>query len=71
MLAPGCDTYTANDYQNAEVSIFVGFELDITPTTADAFDIEDGASGPVISSRTRIDAISGAIESFGLAQKPF
>ncbi len=64
VLAPGCNTYAANDYLNAEASVFVGFELDITPTTADAFDIEESASGPVISSRTRINATSGAIESF-------
>ena len=62
VLAPGCITYSANDYQSAEASAFVGFELDITPTVAAAFNIEDDASGPVISSRTRIDAISGAIE---------
>ena len=65
VLTPGCMTYSASDYQGAEASAFVGFELDITPTVADAFDIEDDASGPVISSRTRIDAISGAIEPLG------
>lgn len=62
VLAPGCSTYAENDYQSAEASVFVGFELNITATTADAFDIKDDPSGHVISSRTRIDAISGAIE---------
>ena len=65
VLAPGCRTYAANDYQSAEASAFVGFELDITPTVADAFDIQAEVSGHVISSRTRINASSGAIESFG------
>ncbi len=64
VLAPGCSTYAANDYQSAEASAFVGFELEITPALADAFDIKDDASGPVISSRTRINASSGRIESF-------
>ena len=63
-LAPGCSAYTASDYQSGETSVFVGFELDITPAIADAFDIHDEASGHVISSRTRINATSGAIESF-------
>lgn len=65
VLAPGCSTYAANDYQSAEASVFVGFELDIVPALAEAFEIENGVSGPVISSRTRIDAISGTIEPFG------
>jgi hypothetical protein len=65
VLAPGCSTYAANDYQSAEASVLVGFELDINGTIADAFDIEGDVSGHVISSRTRIDANSGAIESVG------
>lgn len=65
VLAPGRSTYAASDYQNAKVSAFVGFELDISPTVADAFDIQDEVSGQLISSRTRINASSGTIESFG------
>ncbi len=64
VLAPGCITYTATDYQSAGASVFIGFELDITPAIANAFDIRSGASGRLISSRTRIAAASGAIESF-------
>lgn len=64
VLAPRCVTYAASDYQGAGASVFVGFELDITHAIADAFGICDGASGPLISSRTRIDATSGAIEAF-------
>ena len=64
VLAPGCSTYAASDYQSAGASVFVGFELDITHAIADIFGIRDGALGHLISSRTRIDATSGAIESF-------
>lgn len=64
VLAPGRSSYAATDYQSADASVFLGFELDITPVIADAFDIHDGLDGPVISSRTRISAASGAIESF-------
>jgi len=64
VLAPGRRTYAASDYQSAEVSAFVGFELDIGPTVADVFEIQDEVGGHLISSRTRINASSGAIESF-------
>ena len=64
VLAPGYSTYATSDYQGAAPSVFVGFELDITPALTDAFGIRNGASGQLISSRTRIDATSGAIESF-------
>ncbi|HVE89939.1 MAG TPA: hypothetical protein VNA44_09585 [Burkholderiaceae bacterium] len=64
VLAPGCSTYAASDYQGARPSVFLGFELDITAALADAFGISNGASGQMISSRTRIDATSGAIKCF-------
>lgn len=62
VLAPGRSVYSADDYQDAEASVFVGFELDITPAVAGAFEIEPGVHGRVISSRTRIAADSGALE---------
>ncbi len=64
VLAPGCSTYAASDYRDADASVLMGFELDITVAISDAFGICDGTRGQMISSRTRIDAISGAIESF-------
>jgi hypothetical protein len=54
--------YNSSDYQDAATSLFLGFELDITPTVAAAFGIHAGAQGYVISSRTRINANSGTIE---------
>ena len=62
VLALGCSTYAATDYQGADTSVFLGFELGITPAVADAFDIHSDLSGQVISSRTRISAASGTIE---------
>ncbi len=62
VLAPGRATYSSDDYKNTEASVFLGFELDITPPVADAFGITPGVQGRVISSRTRIASDSGAIE---------
>jgi hypothetical protein len=62
VLVPEADVYNSSDYQNAAISLFLGFELDITPAVAVAFGIHAGAQGYVISSRTRINANSGALE---------
>lgn len=63
VLAPEYSVYSAADYQEAEASVFLGFELDITPAVADAFGIHAGIEGRVISSNTRIAADSGAFDS--------
>ena len=63
ILAPQCAAYVADDYEDAEASIFLGFELDITPAIAAAFGIKPGAEGRVISTRTRIAADTGAFDS--------
>ena len=63
VLAPGRTAYAASDYQSASASVFLGFELDITPAIATLFAIHDRIdSGLVISSQTRVDATSGRIE---------
>ena len=63
VLAPGRNAYAAADYQSANASVFLGFELDLTLSIAEMFDIHDRIDpGPVISSQTRIDAASGKIE---------
>ena len=63
VLAPGRTAYAASDYQSASASVFLGFELDITPAIATLFDIHDRIDpGLVISSQTRVDATSGKIE---------
>lgn len=63
ILAPGAQYFYATDYEEIEPSLMLGFELDLTPQVAMAFGIKPGAAGRVISSRTRIDASSGAFES--------
>ncbi len=63
VLAPECGAYAADDYRDAEASVFVGFELDITAPIATAFGITPGEHGRVISSHTRIAASSGALDS--------
>lgn len=63
VLAPTRRVYAADDYKDAEASVFLGFELDITPAIAAAFGIEPGAPGRMISSRTRIAATSGVLDS--------
>jgi|GEM_PF-1685246 len=65
VLAPDRSVYAEDDYRTAEPSVFIGFELDITPAIAIAFAIEpdeQGQQGRVISSRTRIAADSGALD---------
>ncbi len=63
VLARGRTAYAASDYRSANASVFLGFELDITPAIAEMFDIHDRIDpGLVISSQTRIDATSGKIE---------
>ncbi len=63
VLAPACSVYSPDDYQDAEASVFLGFEIDITPAVAEAFGIAPGVHGRAISSRTRIAATSGALDS--------
>ena len=63
VLAPNLCAYSADDYSDAEVSVFLGFELDITPAIAAAFGINSGMHGRLISSHTRIAATSGALDS--------
>ena len=62
VLAPGRTVYAPADYRDTDVTVFLGFELDLTADTAKAFDICHELAGPIISSRTRICAHSGAIE---------
>ena len=62
VLAPGRTAYAPDEYERTEPSVFVGFELDLTPDVAQAFGVEpDAGGGEIISSRTRICAASGAI----------
>lgn len=61
VLAASKANYAAEDYADAEPSVFVGFELLLTPVR-DAFDIGAGIEGRAISSQTRIAAATGTFE---------
>ena len=63
LLAPSRSVYAASDYRGMDSAVFLGFELDITAETARACEIDNDLVGAVISSRTRICASNGAIES--------
>ena len=63
VLAIGRTAYAASHYERSNASVFVGFELDITPAIAELFDIHSRIEqGVVISSQTRIDAVDGKID---------
>jgi hypothetical protein len=61
VLAASSSSYAAEDYVDAEPSVFVGFELSLA-LVRDAFDIGAGIEGRAISSQTRIRAATGAFE---------
>lgn len=62
VLDPGAPTYERARYVDAPASVFAGFELELNEATRTAFAIADDASGIALSSRTRINAETGAIE---------
>jgi hypothetical protein len=59
VLAPGAARYAAADYADAAASVFVGFELALTPAVQRAFGIGEAPPGRVVSSATRVAADSG------------
>jgi hypothetical protein len=61
VLRPGRSTYAADDYQDAVPSVFVGFELELTPLVATAFEVGPACVAPTLSSATRINAATGAV----------
>ncbi|MEP6607410.1 MAG: hypothetical protein ABJA83_01885 [Burkholderiaceae bacterium] len=65
ILRASANVFSAGDYDATEASVFVGFELDLTLAVAAAFCIKPGMAGRLISSRTRISASSGELDSAG------
>ena len=61
VLAASKATYAAEDYEDAEPSVFVGFELSLEPV-CDAFGVAAAIEGRAISSQTRIAATTGDID---------
>ncbi|MDL1859751.1 hypothetical protein FBR04_01800 [Betaproteobacteria bacterium PRO7] len=62
VLDPGAPTYDRAPYANARPSVFAGFEIELNEATRAAFAIAEEAPGIELSSRTRINAETGAIE---------
>lgn len=60
VLRPGAPTYEREDYEGAEPSLFLGFEVELTPPVRAAFDIGEPAAGaPTYSSRIAIHPATG------------
>lgn len=62
VLDPGTPTYDRARYADARPSVFAGFEIELNEVTRAAFAIAEDAQGIELSSRTRINAETGAIE---------
>lgn len=62
VLDPGAPTYDRARYAGARSSVFAGFEIELNEAARAAFDIAEKAHGIELSSRTRINAETGAIE---------
>lgn len=62
VLDPGAPTYDRARYTGARPSVFAGFEIGLDEATRAAFAIAEEAQGIELSSRTRINAETGAIE---------
>lgn len=61
IVRPNAEKFSASDYDKAEAVVLLGFELDLTADIAVAFGITPGIAGPLVSSRSRINATTGAI----------
>lgn len=62
VLRPGRAHYAADEYADAEASVFIGFELTLTEAVAGAFRVAPTGSGRTLSSSTRVAAGTGALE---------
>jgi hypothetical protein len=63
VLRPGTAVYRADDYLDAETSVFVGFEVDLMDPVREHFGMSGGpADGRVVSSSTRVSASIGTLE---------
>lgn len=61
VLAPGDQWFDADRYDNAPVSVFAGFELDLSGAVRDAFGLSAAPLGRTIASHTRISPRDGAL----------
>lgn len=63
VLRPGAGSYQAEDYRDCEVSVFAGFELELSASVRARFGVTGGSVDVrMISSATRVSAATGALE---------
>lgn len=62
VLDPDAPAYERARYAGTAPSVFAGFEVELNEAVCAAFAIGDGTQGVALSSRTRINAETGAIE---------
>jgi len=63
VLEPGASLYRRERYDGAPVSLFVGFELELTPAVRELFGIGEAPAGaPVLASSVAINAETGALD---------
>jgi hypothetical protein len=62
VLDPGASTYARERYEGAPVSVFVGFELELSASVREAFGVGAAALGaPPLSSQVPVNPETGAI----------
>jgi hypothetical protein len=62
VLHPGATQWQSENYQHDDLSVFVGFELELDAEVCFNFGMQDHVEGPLISSRTRVSATTGALD---------
>lgn len=66
VLGPGAETYQSEDYETADVSVFLGFEVTLAPPVRATFGISEPHPGaPSYSSRVAIHPVTGVAATAG------
>lgn len=66
VLRPGAETYRSEDYETGEASVFLGFEVSLTPPVRAAFGIAEPHPGAAtFSSRIAIHPATGSTATSG------
>lgn len=66
VLRPGAETYQSEDYETADVSVFLGFEVTLAPPVRAAFGITGPhPDAPTYSSRVAIHPATGVAATSG------
>jgi hypothetical protein len=62
VLRRGAVEYRADDYEGSAASVFVGFELQLDADVSARFDLTPSPEARVVSSATRVSAVTGTFE---------